>query len=650
MKRERGRLDLRTGLGLLVVLGFVFGAGVLVGSGWQSKAPDAVELELPARPPAPEERAPAVLRPLQSATPLSAQLHALLAELPPLELARGEHRFVIHVQSDDGAPLPGVRVKATPGMPRLRRTSGASDGLEADLVTALERVRWQHAATLEATTDEGGACVIDGALLERHGVTASKPGWSLRAQGFPAHAAEPGGPYVFIGTRLHETPFLVVAADGTPMPSATVRVSGKKGSFTHEWSAEKPAAVLYSGTYVARAEAGAHREWASGEVEVVVADDADPDPVRLVLELKTVVQVKVLPAPAQDFETLRVKLIRVPEGRRADVSLFSEQRDPFGLETTGVPGGARVTRTRSTQPGPHVLGLLPVFGGRLLLWKEVEVVPGFNEIVVDAPPVARRDYALVRVSGPDGTDWDELQWGVSYESGDGGRHASSDSARPARQPDGRYFLFHPEVRGGVDGGTFTITLHHPRLGVQHVVYAADQPAEVEARFSTPVAVDVAVAGVEGSRYAGRLLAQLSAVSRSASTTRTRLQASATLDDRGQTRLQGVQPGRHLLSVYVRCGGGGRATVLEADIDVKDSDTSASLTLPTLYEVEVLGAKGGVEIQSQGGAGTLYVSRTEYPDGDGALRLDAMPAGRYWASTAAGEVEFEVPATKSIRVK
>ena len=657
MKRERGSLDLRTGLGLLAVLGIVFGTGVLVGSGWQAKAPAAVELE-----PAPVPTAAAVTAPpsgpeLAAAAPppadASRELADVLRALPPPPVARGDKRFEFEVRTEAGDPLGGVRIEATPLQPQdstapaAPRAGGADAELVADLERTLNRVRWRHAARLLGSTDAEGRCTLEGAVEGPYQVSTTSAGWAITAEGFRSHSVLPGGPYKLLASPRSTVSIEVLLPDGSPASAATLWFKSDSMSRSLSWTPARRAHELPPGRYHVEAKSGDGPSYRSPEVPFELGAGVPAANLRLELEEETMLRVIVREPPEEAVDTLMVRLFRVPEGQAPSAELLRWGPNAIGTHPRGRPG-ARVVERRNAQPGTWLLGVYHSHGGALLTSEVIEVVPGFNERIVDVAPAPRDQFAVVRVTGPEGTDWSLLEWKTAYEPSDGGKPAASGRVHPAERSDGRYLVRHQFVEAGATVGTYAIQVRHPKLGSRRVTYPVGTAPDLVVAFDAPSKLDLHVRGVEGSRYAGRLRVQLSAIYPDAVFEDDDPVGMGELGDDGRITFQATQGGPHMLVVTLPVRGFHINRVIRRRIEVPRGGGAVDIDLPPLHVVEITGAREGVDVSGHGPE--HHISRTAYPDDDGRIVVDGLPAGHYVATHEFKRAEFDVPATKTLRLK
>ncbi|MEZ6010047.1 MAG: hypothetical protein R3F05_20120 [Planctomycetota bacterium] len=657
MKRERGRLDLRTGLGLLVVLGLVFGAGVLVGSGWQAKAPAAVELEpadVPAGPLAttPSER-PELVSGAAPPPEASRELAAVMQALPPPPVARGDKRFEFEVRTETGEPLGGARLEATPVQrrdstpPPTPRPGDADAELVADLERTLNQVRWRHAAKLVGTTDADGRCTLEGAIEGPYQVRTTASGWAFTADGFRSHSVLPGGPYKLVASARGTFSIEVLLPDGSPAAAANVWFKSGSASRVVSWTPANRVQELPPGAYRVEAKSGDGPSYRSNEVPFELGAGVSSATLRLELEEQTMLRVIVREPPEEAVDTLMVRLFRVPEGQEPSAELLRWGINAIGEHPHGKPG-ARVVERRGAEPGTWLLGVYHSHGGALLTSEVIEVVPGFNERIIDVAPAPRDQFALVHVTGPEGTDWSLLEWKTAYEPSDGGKPAASGRVHPAERSDGRYLVRHQFVEAGATVGTYAIQVRHPKLGSRRVTYPVGTAPDLVIAFDAPSKLDLHVRGVEGSRYAGRLRVQLSAIYPDAGFADSDLVGMADLGDDGRITFTATQGGPHVLFVTMLLRGFDTDKLIERKIDVPPGGGALDIDLPPLHVLEIAGARQGVKIFGHGPE--HHVSRTVHPDDDGRIVVDGLPAGHYEARHDEAEVEFDVPATKTLRVK
>ncbi|MGE0192580.1 MAG: hypothetical protein AB7T63_11130 [Planctomycetota bacterium] len=642
---------------LIVLLGAAFGAGHVVGSsGAQHAAPD---LTTPSRPAVGSVEEPeAVLRgrpgPTLATTAAgdaeAAVFERALAELPPLDVPRGDGRIDVIVKTEDGTAVPGVRVTCVPEMPKdlaQPRREGWQDDVSAAqmLLDGANRLRWRKQALVEAVTDAAGACSLEGLTTGKHAVTAQADGWYLRSTTRNIHEVEPGATIEFTAKPRTRVRISVVLPDGTAPERAQIRFHRGNGSTGRSWSPDRPDVDADVGTWDVSATAGDGELYRS-QTEQVTVEQGRPSPeIRLLLVERTVLKTTVVPAEGEALAQVSLRQVRVPSGVRPDPALLGSVNDRAHLHSH--EGSELVNRSYDLEPGTWLVGAYRGWSGPLLIHQTVEVRPGQNEVTLQLPPTERKEYALVRVRGPDGSPLAGVSFTTSFESDSGSM--SGGGAYVVARPDGEYWVFHPSDGTSGDKGTCGIAVEHGKLGRQLVSYRAGEAPTFDIRFEEPATLDVVLEGLEGDRYAGRLGVQL-LPDTDAKQAHLMPAAPIPVDAEGRAVVQGVQPGSFRLNLTLGRGPWGAMPIAEEKVTVRPGTQRVSVQLPTLYVVEIEGVTAQAHLHRAEADRMPRSIVVVQPGADGRAIVDGLIAGEYQLQMGAKVTKFRVPGTSKVRIE
>ena len=642
---------------LLVLLAAAFGAGHVVGSsGGDGAAPELTTSSVPE--PSSVEAPGAVLHGSQgptlaappSASATAAPLARALAELPALEIPRGDGRIDVIVKTDEGVGVQGVRVLCVPEMPKSLVRSWQDvprdqiDSAEL-LLDYANRLRWGKEAAVEAVTDASGACSLEGLSQAKHSVRAQADGWQIRSASRSTSEVEPGSTVEFKAKQRTQVRIEVVMPDGSVPEKAQITFRNGGSSRGGRWSPDRPDVDAEVGTWDVSATAG-DGELFRSQAEQVTVEVGRPAPVvRLELVERTVLKTTVVPPDGEEVGQVSLRQIRVPSGARPDPALLGSVHDREHLHPQQ---GSVLTHTSyDLEPGTWLVGAYRGWNGPLLVSQTVDVKPGQNELTLKLPPTARKEYALVRVRGPDGKPLAGVSFTTSFESDSGSM--SSGGGTVVTRPEGEYWVFHPSDGTSGEKGTCRISVEHAKLGRQLLSYAAGEAPTFDVRFEEPATLEVVVEGLEGDRYVGRLGVQLVAATDSKSAHMMR-PTSTPVDGEGRAVVTGVQPGTFRMSLTLARGPWGGMPIAEEEVRVRPGMQRVRVEVPTLYVVEIEGVTAQAHLRSTTGEPMFRSMVVVQPGAEGRAIVDGLVAGEYHLQMGAKVTTFRLPGTSKVRIE
>jgi hypothetical protein len=316
--------------------------------------------------------------------------------------------------------------------------------------------------------------------------------------------------------------------------------------------------------------------------------------------------------------------------------------DPGALATGGqeVPvAGDGTFEVPDPVPGTWLLGVQREYAGPVVVTREVAYEGGSVETTLEVPPLARSLYVVLRVLGPDGAPLPDVQVTAGYESSRGS--ASGGTEAFDREEGVRWVVLAGRGQAPPDA-VHWIEVHSPALGRRRVEVPSGPAPEATIRFERPASVEVAVTGLVGSAYEGRVRAHL--VPRGVGAF---LGRPEPLGADGRLTLRSVQPGAHDLVLSVARATRQDTEVARAALDVDDPSVSVTVPLPRLHRVVFEGARS-----------PLWLTRPEVPGfhvhapagPDGRVVVDALPDGEYRVQGTEHQETFTLPGATTIRLR
>jgi hypothetical protein len=518
---------------------------------------------------------------------------------------------------------------------------------EKDLTTVVHRfvdsVRWRRQAKSETRTGADGRYRLEGLLDVKHRLVAERPGWKFRSQA--SWNATPGSTVDFVASPRTEVRFDVFLPDGSQPGRAMIRLRSGSSTAGQGWSRDHPDVDVAPGTYEVTATAGDSQEYQSQSVSLTVESGVPTPAVRLDLEGRPVIRGRVVFEDDQNSE-VRVRLARVPEGRKADPALLA----PDGATETsmfgGGPFGAAPGAFRFTDltPGHYLLGVARSWRGAIVATTEVEVGHEPVDVEIRVPPLSRDEYAILRVTGPDRKPLTSLNVTTGYVSDHG---ASSGGSVVIDRPGGEKWVLHHE--GGVstaEGGKLWITVSHPAYGSKTVEYAPGAAPTFDVRFAEPGTLDVDVPGLAGGPYVGRVQATLMSGGEERVSRGDRRTEKP--DEHGHLQFTGVQPGPYVVLLQMADRHGWGQDLARKEVTASAGANRVAIPLPALYEVTLEGIQGHTWIQREE-KGAVRM-RTISNASEGRAILDGLPAGTYTAHSGGTSVTFTLPGATTVRIE
>jgi hypothetical protein len=462
------------------------------------------------------------------------RLEALAKAAPPNEPLRGDHWIRGRVVTEDGAPLAGVRVRATKSNPESTLVDRSAfvespndESLGRSLLSSYDwwRKRWQN--TWETTTTADGTYVFEHVVDGRFEIEAWSSGYSIDpAEGGAHHRAQiesdETADFVAYPTVRHE--FDVRMAVGTAPERVLLqfeRVGGRSRGDQETWTPSDRFVSIPAGDWKITAYAS------DPSAKLISVQDAwfVSPPLPLTVQVGatsegTVVKLVMRGVPAIEG------LVRVPAAAaRSSFSVVA-----IALAEGEKPDPARLSESMSGRVRGVVRASMQSGSQRGTTYRIGRIDPGrwfvaLNESGVDAPiatrvvevgeGVAREDFAvpartsgpelLVRVLDPAGVPLRDCEFDarVVREESTGSRSINSIRLEGRRPVDGSFVFARDRL-----SKSCTLFAKHPRFGSKTVEVPPDAK-ELLVKFLEPASPRLVLDGFERHARGRRVAVEVS---------------------------------------------------------------------------------------------------------------------------------------------
>ncbi len=615
-------------------IGYLGGTGsgeIVVSSGGNRSGSGPVAPAEPELPPMPDA-------PTGGFTSLE---HAL-ENIPYTPAEDGEGMFSGTVRTEDGRPIAGVTVWATPRReqkPRpYRRGSGVPDepGLEELVRRYVARVMEDRKNRREGITDENGRFVIAGVSPGEHYLQAYREGYSFRSIANSNYNVEPGAEVAFTGRALSLLEIRMTLPDGTEPATAVVVAPAPEGQISRRpWSPEYRTIEFAAGTHAIFAIAGENEEYKSSNQTVEITPGVTPAPVHFELKVRPGIRGKAMMSGGDRNSSAVVYILRLEPGEEPDEKALRSSG-----ESTWLYGQRPEYSFFDIQPGTWAVGLS--FDRRtFVLIETVTVKDAVVELDLSPPEPRREEYVIVRVLGPGGKALADVQFLAGYRDE---RRSRSGGTRVARMPDGAWRVWHQAVSENAKGPvTYEITATVPQYGSKQVTYDRTPSSELTIEFEEAGTLEVTIAGYAGSGEEGKIRLAVQSVR---GDPRSRYQSfrgrgGTRLDAEGRQIFTGLAPGAYEIEISLERGRSRYATAARVPIIVKSGRNRDTVNLPVLYTLTVLapGAEEGVNLslRNRGQSSGRYFSLSATVTSGRAVFAN-VPAGEYELRGRSGSVK------------
>ena len=509
----------------------------------------------------------------------------------------------------------------------------------------IQQHRWGSAYRQVTTTDADGRYRFESVTARKHRVEAQRDGYQIQPRDHRTwQGVLPDATLDFLATPMAR---LRLELLGTAAPtSLDVQLRNATGStIGMQWSPSRPVLDCQPGTWDVSVSGGTQGELRAGPYPLVLVAGAEPQTIRVELEVRPVLRLHLkfapdevmpvftymMPSPAGGMPTATVLRARGKMDMRRWIN--SQMLTPAATE--------HVETFNDLEEGAYVVGIARTREGALEHMEEIVLTGGVVDHTIQVPPLEADSYIMVSAYGPDGA----LVKGAQYSTGVRSETSSSSGrSETALRRDGRVLVMHQD-RGEAPGAgaTWWVDVTVPNLGSKRVEYVRGAVRELRVDFQEPAEVSVEVKGVRGTPYEGRISVGLHP---GASRQRGGFGSGPQADKDGVYVVRGIQPGDYVVSLQVQSGDHRSIPVAEVPYTVRTGRQTTAVTLPALYTLTVRGGSRRVAC-STSGKGGARVHLSAIADDDGVAMFDALPAGTYTISADRGRAEVTLPGPSEI---
>lgn len=575
--------------------------------------------------------------------PMKELIEKTNVESPP----RGTGRITGLVKLSDGAPLPGVRVRArgyTAYYARWR--NGEEPSLEEELTHVIRRKKYASATALEATTGDDGRFELAGAAEIEYSLDAKLDGYRIVLHNPQVRA---GTHIVLVAEPIVTLLVRMERRDGKPVTRGLLcqgREAKKEArSSGFGWYPESPELQFLPGTYFFWGEDQADKA-VSSEI-VTLKLEAGVKPAELVLVLK-------------ELPGIAGKVI-LPEEENQDawptvtVAFFGNDPAPASFDPLKVRG--RPTQSMDCRSWESWQYSFPdCKPGNYLVYVMLErsvvtsaVVTVSDQLVrldLKVPAPSRNDFVVVRAYGPDEKLLDDLSFNIRKVT-DGGSGSYGSQAK--RKSDGSYWIQKERITEEERDDTGTrwfVVVSSKNYGTKEVEFDVNTRDDIVVRFQAPAFVVASVSGAIDAEYKDRLhITVRKGVPKGAGSWSP---GAGTRLESGQCKLGPFDPDKYVVQLLL--SGADRHFVMvlaEVELSLASGENSAVLAVPPLYTVTVQlkeAIKGQrVSLGTQGRNGVERIS-----DKDGVVVFADVLAGNYTLRVNYGE-SMNIEVTQSATI-
>lgn len=550
-----------------------------------------------------------------------------------------------HITLESGAGVAGVEVVAKAFPP-----GESSDDTKGDLAEAVRRYiyrnKWQRASLRSAATGADGSYVLKGIDPRlKYTIGTSKPGYEFSYRRYQYGFAA-GDRADFRATPVAEVAFEVPMPDGSP--AAAAEVDGHTDDRNYHRSMNVSGGswkgTLKPGTWEFTASSGRFGQYRSDTLVASITHGTGTRNIELRLKARPGVAGELKVPPEFDDEGVFVFLQSDPPSEVPETvtNMHRWLRDfPYDENDWTF-------RFIDVEPGRY--RLLATMEMQVVAWRDVTVDDGLVEVDLTVPAPERSDFIVVRATGPDGEDLDNVRFNLGINEGRGGDGVTVDAVR---RPDSTWWIRRREPYGIDDAGRRTapeewwyeITAVSPEFGQLTQRFEPDDTHVLEFQFQKPARVTLTVDNHNDHKWHDNL--HWSVV---------KPQAGGQV---GHYRIEGDAEDRHANASPFTFGPfqpGDMDIVLTAKIDnqrhqwyrrtvaLRSGVNAFSALVPETFPLHVRASSlDGARRLEVLGSGRRFIARARPRDAeDGVISFRHLPAGDYILRTESGEMEVRVP--------
>jgi len=397
------------------------------------------------------------------------------------------------VITEEGTPLPGVRISVTPRtVPTTEDPSWPAEGIEREILLFVARSKWHKELTRNVRTAEDGSFRIRGLPKDlSYNITARLEGYRIKPKGRrETDYVRPDEEFTFIAYTIVEVPLSVLLPDGSPASAAWIKVEHGDHSDFIRWGEGDSAIGLRPGTSTLSADADIEGQaYLSDKIEVEVQPGEPIEPLVLRLKGEPGIQGKVVFECGAEPENMSVYCIPAPEGTRPE---FSRGRiDSDHRMWVHAHSGFRF-KFKQLSPGTHYLVVFWPYTRRIAAEAFVEVTDRMVHQDLKVPSLEQGTFFILWAFDPEG--------GLLSDISVSGKCDPSDRigfvAPEARRDDGSFLLVLPWTADDPDRpqGNLFLRVSNMKYGKREITADPLRSPEIKVRFGHPARLTVRLTG------------------------------------------------------------------------------------------------------------------------------------------------------------
>ena len=639
-----------------VAIGLLLGmlAGLAIGVGISQKPAPAVSGTNDAEPP--EDTKPDNTRPLEEHAPdkpapakTGDGLADIIAGTKVLPLPEGDGTISGHVLTKDGAPLPGVKITATPTYPETRNWGGLDT--EARIREQIRYERWRELARRHATTGQDGAFQLERLGTDTtYGIEAELDGWSINRvkRGSRFKTGEVAD---FTAERAFTIPVEVRMPDGSFPPYGRVSYDRENGSSAGTLLDDgKGELRLSPGAWKIRASYGNWMEYQGEEITLTLTPDSKVEPLILQLKARPGVKGTITVPEIYSNPSLRVYVVKDPPAEAPDDANDIQRHN----------AGESWVRSMNVEDGPYeyaVIGLEPGRYRVLLLssneiadWKDVVVAGGIVETDLAVKGPERGDYIVVKALDPDGNLLPDLDIDLELHS----EHVTMGGrGRTVKPGDGTVWVprTRPDSRSGseITDWWYELTVSSKEYGALTRRVERDDQSDQEFRFQAAATLTLNVPGFDEHELRESLNWVVYGVDENGNTLSTINRGPHKGDgNKSPLKFGPFQPGRCRLELFYGSGHSSISLVRE-EVTLASGENVLTRNIPRLYALKVKcpNADDAPRLKLKRDGHTRYAGSGDNSIQDNTVEFPYLIAGDYVLETRQGRMKVTVPAPGTV---
>lgn len=639
-----------------LVLFLLAGLAVGIAGGWILGGPPertpqaALPLPEPENLHARQQQTEFANEPATKAAPLP-DVAALMADVAAVR-ETGEIRGSVLL--DNGSPLPGVRIRATPHLPPNREAATPEEELAVHAAQlALRRVRERT-----VQTDANGEYRLSGLDAEfYYSVTANLHGYEVKPAGRIGAAIEyhaVGHEVYFVAHTAMTVRLDVRLPDGRQPGRVQIGCSGAEsrsgGTSYWYWTPAQPTRAFEPGEWTLTFRAGESSEYTCEPVNILLEQGVRFEPLTVRLHTSPGIVGTVTMPPGISRPRVTIELLREVNDEYGRVDI--DRRAPYGGNPQSLNAWRGEARFEFLDLEPGSYRLILAMFDKPVETRDVVVTSTVEREDFTVPEPDIKDFVVVRVAGPDGPVTENVRFNLT-ERTSGTR--SGATAHVLVRGDGEYWLPRPERKR--EGSEFSLSVRAGALGGKTQELDPETSGVIEVYFGAPAFITVEVLGFEQHPQREHLIQHVWKAGKEPPSRvfMDNLRMGREPVDQGKRRHGPLEPGDYEVGLLVRGN-----HVMESfqlarrAVSLLAGENHATLTAPELYGfvIEIPEQYRSKQIDVRHMADRAYRFNQDYNSvGESEYAVERLKAGEYEISMSdVGAMTVSVPESDGRRIE